>query len=68
MSAHTSLSRTTKLGSTDIQISRIGTGTNRWALGENDEAVSQVYNSLFDRGINFFDTAEIYTGEDQRVY
>jgi aryl-alcohol dehydrogenase-like predicted oxidoreductase len=25
-------SRTTSLGSTDIRISRIGTGTNRWAL------------------------------------
>jgi aryl-alcohol dehydrogenase-like predicted oxidoreductase len=62
MRAHTSLSQTTKLGSTDIKISRIGIGTNRWAFGENDEAVSQAYNSLLDRGINFFDTAEIYTG------
>ena len=62
MRAHTSLSQTTKLGSTDIKISRIGTGTNRWAFGENDEAVSQTYNSLLDNGINFFDTAEVYTG------
>ncbi len=55
-------SRTTLLGSTDIRVSRIGTGTNRWAFGENDEPVFQVYKSLLDKGVNFFDTAEIYTG------
>jgi aryl-alcohol dehydrogenase-like predicted oxidoreductase len=55
-------SRTTLLGSTDIRVSRIGTGTNRWALGENDEPVFQVYKALLDNGVNFFDTAEIYTG------
>lgn len=56
------LSRTTELGSTGITVSRIGTGTNRWAYGENDEAVYEVYGALLDRGVNFFDTAEIYTG------
>jgi aryl-alcohol dehydrogenase-like predicted oxidoreductase len=55
-------SRTTLLGATDIRVSRIGTRTNRWAFGENDEPVYQVYKSLLDRGVNFFDTAEIYTG------
>jgi aryl-alcohol dehydrogenase-like predicted oxidoreductase len=53
---------TTKLGSTDVSVSRIGIGTNRWSLGENDEQVFQVYKMLLDKGINFFDTAEIYTG------
>lgn len=53
---------TTFLGSTDIKVSRIGTGTNRWALGENNEEVFQVYMALQDKGINFFDTAESYTG------
>jgi aryl-alcohol dehydrogenase-like predicted oxidoreductase len=60
MSAHSG--RKTLLGSTDIRVSRIGTGTNRWAFGENDGPVYQVYQSLLDKGINFFDTAEIYTG------
>jgi aryl-alcohol dehydrogenase-like predicted oxidoreductase len=60
MSANTG--RTTLLGSTDIRVSRIGTGTNRWAFGENDEPVYQVYQSLLNEGVNFFDTAEIYTG------
>ena len=52
----------TTLGPTDINVSRIGTGTNRWTYGENDEQVFQVYRSLLDKGANFFDTAEIYTG------
>jgi aryl-alcohol dehydrogenase-like predicted oxidoreductase len=54
--------RTTSLGSTDIKVSRIGTRTNRWAYGENDEGVYQVYKALLDKDVNFFDTAEIYTG------
>lgn len=54
--------RTTLLGSTNIRVSRIGTGTNRWAFGENDEPVYQVYDALLNKGVDFFDTAEIYTG------
>ena len=62
MAHFTSVSSQTTLGSTDIRVSRIGTGTNRWTFGENDEPVYQVYKSLLDKGVNFFDTAEIYTG------
>ncbi len=62
MAHFNSASGQTTLGSTDIRVSRIGTGTNRWAFGENDESVYQVYKSLLDKGVNFFDTAEIYTG------
>ena len=53
---------TTLLGSTDVKVSRIGTGTNRWVIGENDDRAFEVYETLLDKGINFFDTAEIYTG------
>jgi aryl-alcohol dehydrogenase-like predicted oxidoreductase len=53
---------TTELGSTRITVPRIGTGTNRWVIGENDVPVYEVYTTLIDMGINFFDTAEIYTG------
>lgn len=56
------LKQTTHLGSTDIKVSPIGTGTNRWAQGENDEAVLQVYTTLIDKSVNFFDTAEVYKG------
>jgi aryl-alcohol dehydrogenase-like predicted oxidoreductase len=55
-------SKTTLLGSNNIRVSRIGIGTNRWAKGSNDEEVYKVYKTLLDKGLNFFDTAEIYTG------
>ena len=55
-------SRTTSLGSTEIRVSRIGVGTNRWAYGENDEDVYQAYEALLGKDVYFFDTAEIYTG------
>jgi aryl-alcohol dehydrogenase-like predicted oxidoreductase len=62
MTHSNSASSRTTLGSTDISVSRIGTGTNRWTYGENDKPVFQLYQSLLDKGTNFFDTAEIYTG------
>jgi aryl-alcohol dehydrogenase-like predicted oxidoreductase len=62
MAHSNSASSQTTLGSTDIRVARIGTGTNRWTYGENDEPVFQVYKSLLDKGANFFDTAETYTG------
>ena len=55
-------SRTTELGSTGITVSRMGTGTNRWAKGENDEPVYETFKALLESGIYFFDTAEVYTG------
>ena len=58
---NTNTSRKTSLGSTDIEVSRIGTGTNRWAFDENDREVFQVYEALMDKDVNFFDTAEVYT-------
>jgi aryl-alcohol dehydrogenase-like predicted oxidoreductase len=62
MNIESNLKKTTLLNSIDIKVSRIGVGTNRWAKGKNDEKVYEVYNTLLDKGINFFDTAEIYTG------
>ena len=62
MAHFNSVSSQTMLGSTEIRVSRIGIGTNRWTFGENDDPVFQVYKSVLDKGVNFFDTAEIYTG------
>ena len=42
-------------------VSPLGTGTNRWSKGRNDESVFQAFRSLVDAGMNFFDTAEIYS-------
>jgi aryl-alcohol dehydrogenase-like predicted oxidoreductase len=49
------------LGVSGIKVSPLGAGTNRWAQGKNDEAVFQTFQSLVDAGVNFFDTAEIYS-------
>jgi aryl-alcohol dehydrogenase-like predicted oxidoreductase len=56
------------LGASGIKVSSLGTGTNRWAQGKNDEAVFQAYQSLLDVGVNFFDTAEVYNrGKSERL-
>jgi aryl-alcohol dehydrogenase-like predicted oxidoreductase len=56
------------LGASGIKVSSLGTGTNRWAQGKNDEAVFQAYQSLVDAGLNFFDTAEVYSrGKSERL-
>lgn len=54
--------KTVTIGSTEINVTRIGVGTNRWEKGENDEEIQKVYKALLDKGVNFFDTAETYTG------
>lgn len=48
------------LGPSGIKVPALGTGTNRWTLGKNDEAVFRTFRSLLDAGMNFFDTAEVY--------
>lgn len=54
--------KTVTIGPTEIVVPRIGVGTNHWEKGENDEEIQKVYKALLDKGVNFFDTAEIYTG------
>jgi len=49
------------LGASGISVSPLGTGTNRWRQGKNDESVFQAFHSLVDAGLNFFDTAEVYS-------
>ena len=49
------------LGASGIKVSPLGTGTNKWWKGRNDEAVFQTFHSLVDVGVNFFDTAEAYS-------
>jgi aryl-alcohol dehydrogenase-like predicted oxidoreductase len=56
------------LGVSGIKVSPLGAGTNRWTQGRNDEAVFQTFQSLVDAGVNFFDTAEIYSmGKSERL-
>jgi aryl-alcohol dehydrogenase-like predicted oxidoreductase len=56
------------LGASGIRVSPLGTGTNRWSKGKNDELVFQAFHSLVDVGVNFFDTAEVYSfGKSERL-
>ncbi len=51
------------LGRSGIVVSPLGAGTNRWGGdASKDEQVFQTFRTDLDVGINFFDTAEIYTG------
>jgi len=47
-----------KLGKSDLFVSEIGFGC--MSLEEIDEANSRLLNLAFDKGINFFDTADLY--------
>jgi aryl-alcohol dehydrogenase-like predicted oxidoreductase len=56
------------LGGSGIRVSPLGVGTNRWAQGKNDEVVFQVFRSVVGTGVNFFDTAEVYSrGRSERL-
>ena len=49
-----------KLGRTDIYISVIGLGTMTWGLQNTQEEGFEQMDYALGRGINFFDTAEMY--------
>jgi aryl-alcohol dehydrogenase-like predicted oxidoreductase len=56
------------LGKTQLDVSSIGVGTNRWKKGGNDAAVAETYRALLDGGLDFVDTAEIYGfGKSERL-
>jgi aryl-alcohol dehydrogenase-like predicted oxidoreductase len=56
------------LGGSRITVSPLGVGTNRWTQGKNDEAVFEVFASVVETGVNFFDTAEVYSiGKSERL-
>jgi aryl-alcohol dehydrogenase-like predicted oxidoreductase len=57
-----------QLGATGLVVSPLGLGTNRWAYGKNDEAVSETFRAYVDAGGNFIDTAEVYgRGKSERL-
>jgi aryl-alcohol dehydrogenase-like predicted oxidoreductase len=49
-----------KLGRTDLQISAIGLGTMTWGFQNTQEQGFEQMDYALERGINFFDTAEMY--------
>ena len=53
-----------KLGASGIEVSPLGIGTNRWGSdqGSNRETIYKTFDAYLEAGLNFFDTAEVYTG------
>lgn len=49
-----------KLGRTDLDISHIGLGTMTWGFQNTQEDGFKQMDYALERGINFFDTAEMY--------
>ena len=51
-----------QLGKSGIQVSEIGLGTNQFGTDQVDQSkVDEIINTAEDLGINFIDTANIYT-------
>jgi aryl-alcohol dehydrogenase-like predicted oxidoreductase len=51
-----------RLGSSDLRVSPIGVGTNSWGSGgKPDPEMKTTFATALAAGINFFDTAEIYS-------
>lgn len=48
-----------QLGTSDLQVSEIGFGT--MSLPENDADAIRIVHEAIDRGVNFFDTADLYS-------
>ena len=50
-----------KLGNTDIKVSSICLGTMTWGQQNTQKEAFEQMDYAFDQGINFFDTAELYS-------
>ena len=50
-----------KLGSTDVDVSLICLGTMTWGEQNSENEGFDQMNLAFEQGINFFDTAELYS-------
>jgi aryl-alcohol dehydrogenase-like predicted oxidoreductase len=59
---------TRTLPHTDLTVSRICFGTMTFGGQTSEEAAREMVDLCFDRGINFFDTANVYNqGESERI-
>jgi aryl-alcohol dehydrogenase-like predicted oxidoreductase len=55
---------TIQLGTTDLQVPAMGVGTMMWAgmpgAIKTEEEVLSTFCACLEKGLNFFDTAELY--------
>ena len=50
-----------QLGQSGLRVSVIGLGTNRFGGKVDEKGVAEIIHMALDRGVNFIDTADIYT-------
>ena len=52
----------TRLGSSDLQVSRVGLGCNNFGMRCDQEQTDRVVGRALDLGVTLFDTADVYGG------
>ena len=58
---------TTRLGGSDLDVSRVGLGCNQFGRKLDREATRAVVEAALEVGVTFFDTADVYgSGESER--
>jgi aryl-alcohol dehydrogenase-like predicted oxidoreductase len=58
---------TNRLGSSDLEVSRVGLGCNQFGHRLDEEGTRAVVEAALEVGITFFDTADVYgSGESER--
>lgn len=57
------------LGLSGLSVPPLGVGTNRWgAKDRSKDATFEAFQTALENGLNFFDTAEVYTGGDSERF
>ncbi|GAB5494867.1 MAG: aldo/keto reductase [Phototrophicaceae bacterium] len=56
-----------QLGNSGVRVSVIGMGTNQFGRKVSQEDVTRVIDTALDLGVNFIDTADVYTGSDSET-
>jgi aryl-alcohol dehydrogenase-like predicted oxidoreductase len=56
-----------KLGNSGLKVSEIGLGTNTFGGSADAKATTEIINRAIDLGVNFIDTADIYTRGQSEV-
>src|SRR5579884_4366811 len=51
-----------RLGRSGVQVSEIGLGTNQFGGAVDEKGTAEIIHTALDLGVNFIDTADVYTG------
>lgn len=56
-----------RLGNTGIKVSELCMGTMTFGAGADEQASADIYKAARDKGINFFDCANLYAGGQSEI-